>query len=71
MANQRTNEFKEMTSLIQEAYGSKINIFKTILPFSVKAAESTSRNTSISNYAKTSPIAVAYDSLVDEIMEVR
>lgn len=44
MANQRTNEFKEMTSLIQEAYGSKINIFKTILPFSVKAAESTSRD---------------------------
>ena len=71
MANQRTNEFKEMSSLVQEAYGAKINIFKTILPMSVKAAESTSRNTSISNYAPNSSIAVAYDSLVDEIMEVR
>lgn len=50
MSNQRTKEFKEISRLVQEAYGSNINIFKTILPMSVKAAESTSRNTSINSF---------------------
>ena len=39
MVDGRTNNAKEITTLIRETYGSKIKVFETAIPHSVRAAE--------------------------------
>ena len=63
----RTNLAKEIRNIIQEAYSSKIKLFKTEIPVAVSTAESPSRGESIFEYDSKSPVCKAYEKLTKEV----
>ena len=49
MVDRRTNFSKEIIELLHDNYGEYINIFKTAIPFSIRAAETSAEGVSIIN----------------------
>ncbi len=68
MVDERTIFTKEVESLIKENYGSRMRIFNTRIPFSVRAAEATAEGTTVFIHAPKNPVAVAYNNLVEELL---
>ena len=60
----RTNLFKEARSLVEENFGSKINIFKSYIPNTIKVGEANYSSKSIIEYEPNSKAAIAYKSFV-------
>ena len=69
MVDARTNYAKEIISLIQKTYGRNIGIFKTWIPFSVRAAEASASGCSIFSYDLKGKVADAYQELAKEVMD--
>ena len=69
MVNCRTNYAKEIISLIYETYGRHINIFRTQIPLSVKAAESSASGNSIFSHDSKGKVAAAYHELTKEVIK--
>ena len=63
MVDGRTNNAKEITTLIRETYGSKIKVFETAIPHSVRAAEASLTGKSIFEYDPGGKVAQAYRAL--------
>ncbi|MCC8044370.1 MAG: ParA family protein, partial [Clostridiales bacterium] len=57
-------------SLIRDTYGRKINVFKTEIPFSVKAKEATAAGMSIYAYDPKGKVAGAYMELTKEVLSI-
>lgn len=70
MVDARTNDAKEISSLIRETYGSKIKVFKTEIPRSVRAAETSKEGRSIFSCDPKGKVAEAYRDLVKEVNEI-
>lgn len=70
MVDARTNEAKEVMSTLRENYGNRIKIFNTEIPYSVRAAESSSKGKSIFLHDKNGKVAAAYESLAKEVLEI-
>jgi chromosome partitioning protein len=70
MADNRTNFSKQITSLIKEAYGEEIRIFKDSIPHSVRAAETSATGKSIFTHDPNGRVAAAYAALTGEVLEV-
>ena len=68
MLNARTNYAKDIMELIREYYGEVIPIFESIIPFSVKAAETSAAGVSIFTLDKKHPVAQAYEKLTEEVI---
>lgn len=68
MLNARTNYAKDIMELIREYYGEAIPIFKSKIPFSVKAAETSAAGVSIFTLDKKHPVAQAYEKLTEEVI---
>lgn len=68
MVDSRTNYAKDIAEMLDEAYGSKINIFKNKIPHSVRAAESTTVGKSIYEYDPKGTVATAYEALTTEVI---
>lgn len=66
MYAERMKLSKEVLSIIQDAYGSKINIFENKIPTSVKVGESNMRNKSIIEYDPKNKAAIAYREFAKE-----
>jgi len=66
MVNERTNDAKEITRSIRNAYGSQIRIF-TSIPRSVKVSECSKYGCSIYQNAPNSKAAEAYQALAVEV----
>ncbi len=66
MYDTRTNLSKDVTAEIKEFFGDKV--FKTIVPRSIKLSEAPSHGLTIMEYSPFSPGALAYENLVDEII---
>lgn len=60
MVDSRTNSAKEVATAIREAYGSRIPVFKTWIPRSVRAAETSSIGVSIFEHDPRGKVAEAY-----------
>jgi len=68
MVDKQANFTKKVISLVEDAYGDKIRIFGEHIPRSIRAAESTAQGVSIFTYDPNGKVAVAYQSLVREVL---
>jgi chromosome partitioning protein len=70
MYDGRLNFAKEIVALIERTYGDNIKIFKSMIPFSVRAAESGAAGKSIYAYDPRGKVAAAYTALTQEVLEI-
>lgn len=59
MVDKRTNFAKDISALIHNTYGSNLKIFKTEIPMSIRAAETSAAGKSIYAYDKNSKVSEA------------
>jgi chromosome partitioning protein len=69
MVDRRANITKGIISMIEEAYGESINIFKNPIPRSVRVVEASATGKSIFEYEPNGRVAAAYNSLAEEVLK--
>ena len=69
MVDGRTNYAKDISNLIRESYGSKIKVFGTDIPHSVRAAEISAEGKSILRHDPKGKVASAYRTLTKEVVQ--
>ena len=69
MVGGRTNYAKDISNLIRESYGSKIKVFGTDIPHSVRAAEISAEGKSIFRHDPKGKVASAYRTLTKEVVQ--
>ena len=70
MVDSRTNFAKEISSLLRENYGSKIKVFRTEIPHSIRAAETSAEGKSIYAHDPKGKVAAAYYELTREVIQI-
>lgn len=68
MADMRTNYSREIVELLRGTYGSKLRIFDSIIPLSIRAAETSAEGKSIYLHDPAGKVAAAYAALTQEVM---
>ena len=68
MVDRRASFTREIISLVETAYGSKIHIFGEHIPHSVRAVESTAKGISIFSHDPKGRVAAAYAALTGEVL---
>ena len=69
MVDGRTNYARDISNLIRETYGSKIKVFGTDIPHSVRAAEISAEGKSIFRHDPKGKVADAYRVLTKEVVQ--
>ncbi|SFH97288.1 chromosome partitioning protein [Pseudobutyrivibrio sp. OR37] len=69
MVDGRTNYAKDISNLIRDTYGSKLKVYKTEIPHSVRAAEISAEGKSIFAHDPKGKVAEAYKSLTKEVLK--
>ena len=69
MVESRTNDAKEISGLIRNAYGKKIRVFDTEIPRSVRLSEISKEGRSIFSHDPGGKAAAAYRNLTKEVLE--
>ena len=64
----RTNLAKSTVEALRENFGSHIRIYRSMIPAAVKAAEVSSKGTSIYAYEPNSPVSKAYAGFTKEVL---
>ena len=70
MVDNRTNFAKEIAALLRDTYGSKINVFSSEIPHSVRAKEASAEGKSIFAHDPGGKVAAAYKNLTMEVMKI-
>lgn len=70
MADNRTNYSKEVGALLRSTYGSKVKVFDTEIPRSVRAAEISAEGKSIYAHDPHGKVSEAYRSLTGEVLKI-
>lgn len=70
MVDSRTNLAKEVSSLIRETYGSKIKVFNSGIPYSVRAKESNKKGKSVFAHEPDGKVADGYRNLTKEVLQI-
>ena len=70
MVDSRTNNSKEIASLLRSTYGPKIKVFDTEIPRSVRAAEISAEGKSIFEHDPGGKVAAAYHALTKEVLHL-
>ncbi|MFH1676993.1 MAG: ParA family protein [bacterium] len=70
MYDARTNLTKEVENEVREFFTGKTKVFDTIIPRSVRLAEAPSHGLPINLYAPSSPGAIAFRNLAEEVIDV-
>ena len=68
MVDGRTNDARMISDLIRETYGSKIRVFDSDIPHSVRAAEISAEGKSIVAHDPGGKVAAAYKNLTKEVL---
>ena len=68
MVDYRTNYASEITDVLYDVYGSNIPIFDTVIPMSVRAAETPAIGVSIYKHDAKGKVARAYEELTGEVV---
>lgn len=68
MVDSRTNYAKDISNLIRENYGGKLKVYKTDIPRSVRAEETSAEGTSIFKHDPKGKVADAYRVLTKEVL---
>lgn len=69
MVDNRTNYARDISDMLQRAYGSRVRIFSNDIPMSVRAAEISAEGISIYKHDPKGKVAAAYISLTKEVLE--
>lgn len=69
MVDGRTNYAKDISSLIRETYGSRLKVYKTDIPRSVRAEEISAEGKSIFKHDPKGKVAHAYRVLAKEVLD--
>ena len=70
MVDSRTNNSKEIASLLRSTFGPKIKVFDTEIPRSVRAAEISAEGKSIFEHDPGGKVAAAYHALTKEVLHL-
>ena len=70
MTDNRTNFSKDISTLLSETYGSKIKVFQTEIPYSVRAAETSAEGKSIYAHDPKGKVAESYRELTKEVLKI-
>lgn len=70
MVDNRTNNAKAIISSLRSTVGENIRVFRSEIPFSVRAAECNLSGESTFSYDRSGKIAAAYDALTKEVTEI-
>lgn len=68
MADMRTNYSREITDLLRSTYGDKLRIFDSIIPLSIRAAETSAEGRSIYLHDPAGKVSAAYAALTREVL---
>ena len=68
MVDARTNDARQIATLIRETYGGKLKVYNTEIPRSVRAAETAAEGKSIYAYDPKGKVAEAYRELTKEVI---
>jgi len=68
MADMRTNYSREIIDLLRSTYGEKLRIFKSIIPLSIRAAETSAEGRSIYLHDPAGKVSAAYAALTQEVL---
>ncbi len=68
MVDSRMVYAREIIELVKENYGESLRIFDTMIPFSVRAAETSAAGVSIYNLYPEHKVAQAYGDLTEEVI---
>ena len=71
LVDKRPKFTKDIISMINDAYGEKIHIFRDHIPISIRAAESSATGKSIFSHDPNGRVAAAYESLAQELLSRR
>ena len=69
MVDNRTNYAKDISNLIRDTYGSKLKVYSTEIPHSVRAAEISAEGKSIYAHDPKGKVAEAYKKLTKEVLK--
>lgn len=67
MAEMRTTYSREIVELLRSTYGTKLRIFDTIIPHSIRAAETSAEGKSIYLHDPSGKVSEAYIALTQEV----
>jgi len=67
MADRRTNYTKDIIELLRTNYGDKLKVFDSIIPMSIRAAETSAEGKSIYLHDPAGKVAAAYAALTQEV----
>lgn len=70
MVDSRTNFAKDISALLRDTYGSKIRVFGTEIPHSVRAKETSAEGKSIYAHDPGGKVAEAYQNLTKEVLKI-
>ena len=68
MEDMRTNYSREIIELLRNTYGSKLRIFDSIIPLSIRAAETSAEGRSIYLHDPAGKVSAAYTALTQEVL---
>lgn len=68
MLDTRTIYAREIVTTLNEAYGNKVRIYESKIPFSVRAAEAAAEGVSIFRHAPDGKVASAYRAFTEEVL---
>lgn len=68
MVDNRTNYARDISNLIRDTYGSKLKVYNTEIPHSVRAAEISAEGKSIFAHDPKGKVAEAYKNLTKEVL---
>lgn len=69
MADMRTNYSRDIIELLHNAYDGKLRIFNSIIPLSIRAAETSAEGRSIYLHDPAGKVSAAYAALTKEVAE--
>ena len=70
MVDNRTNFARDISSLLRKTYGSKIKVFSTEIPNSVRAKEMSAQGKSIFAHDPEGKVAEGYKNLTQEVLRL-
>jgi chromosome partitioning protein len=70
MVDKRTNFAKDISFVLRRDYGNKLRIFKTEIPLSIKAAETSAEGKSIFAHDPKGRAADAYKAFTKEVLDI-
>ena len=68
MADMRTNYSREIVELLRSTYGNSLRIFDSIIPMSIRAAETSAEGRSIYLHDPAGKVSAAYAALTREVL---